>query len=332
VRTRPAQRTRTALIGLLAASLGSLALTACGSGSSGGSTAITMGIEPWVGYAPWYIAQEKGFFAKHGLSVSIVNFQQDTDRNSALIAGKTDVSNIDTGRTIQFAAKNLPGRPILLEDASVGADAILADPSVSSAAQLQGQKVAYESGTTSDLLLHYYLLQNKIPFSAVTSINVPAANAGALLIAGKDKVTVTYQPYIGEATSGANGIKAHVLYSSAGAPGLIGDFLVANKTWLAGHAADAKKLLAAWSDAIAYYDSHRADAVAIMAKGIGSKPADLAPTLSGVKLYSVADNTALVSSGELAKTYLSVGETLKAMGVINKAVPLASAADLSYVK
>src|SRR3981081_504147 len=59
---------------------------------------VSMGIEPWIGYAPWYIAQKKAFFKSCGVDVTIVNFQTDADRNAALIAGKTDVSNIDTGR------------------------------------------------------------------------------------------------------------------------------------------------------------------------------------------------------------------------------------------
>ncbi len=325
--------------GLAIALAGLAGLAACSSSpSSAGSggtqlSSVTMGIEPWIGYAPWYIAQQEGYFAKHGLSVTITNFQQDADRNTALLAGQTNVSNIDTGRTIQFAAKGQPGVPLLLEDASVGADAMMSVNSISTAAQLKGQAVAYEYGTTSDLLLHYYLLQNHMPFNSITSVNVPAADAGTLLIAGKNKVVVTYQPYISEATSSpAGGAKVHVFFSSAQAPGLISDFLVANKTWLAGHAKEARELIAAWSDSITYFTTHRTQAIAIMAKGVGATPASLASTLAGVKLYSVAENLSLVSSGQLASTYLNIGNTLKAMGQISNPVQLNSVANFSYLK
>jgi NitT/TauT family transport system substrate-binding protein len=267
------------------------------------------------------------------LKVTIVNFQQDADRNAALVAGRTNVSNIDTGRTIQFAVKNEPAVPLLLVDDSNGADAIMSVKSISQAAQLKGQTIAYEYGTTSDLLLHYYLLQHHMPFTAVKPVNVPAADAGTLLIAGKNKVVVTYQPYISEATSNPSAAsKVHVFFSSAQAPGLISDFLVANKTWLAGHAKQARELVQAWSDAISFYHAHRQQAIAIMAKGIGATPASLKPILSGVILYSVANNLSLVHSGQLAREYLGIGRTLQAMGVIPHPAQLSSVANFSFLK
>ncbi len=204
--------------------------------------------------------------------------------------------------------------------------------SISTAAQLKGQTIAYEYGTTSDLLLHYFLLQNHMPFNSVKSVNVPAADAGTLLIAGKNKVVVTYQPYIAEATSNPSASNVHVFFSSAQAPGLISDFLVANKGWLAGHAKQARELIEAWSDSITYFNTHRTQAVAIMAKGIGATPASLASTLAGVILYSVADNQSLVSTGKLASEYTAIGKTLQAMGQVKHPVPLSSVANFSFLK
>lgn len=301
-------------------------------GTSASVTTLSMGIEPWIGYAPWYIAQEKGFFAKHGLKVNLVNFQTDGDRNSAVIAGKTEVANIDAGRVVQFAASGLPGVPLLLEDASVGADAILADKSITTASGLVGKSVSYEYGTTSDLLLHYYLLKNNVSADQVASNNVPAANAGALLIAGKSPVVVTYEPYISEATSGASGGKSHVLFGSDQAEGLISDFLVANKDWLAAHPDAAKALLAAWDESVAYYKSDRSDAIAIMAKGVGADPASLDSTLAGVKIYSVADNKQMFTDGSLARGIKMISDTYVSMGTLKQPVELTGLGDFAELK
>jgi len=323
---------------LLGAALTTTSLFAGSVGTAGASSTplanVSMGIEPWIGYAPWYIAQQEGYFAKFGLNVNIVNFGQDADRNAALIAGQTDVSNIDTGRTIQFAVKNEPAVPLMIEDDSNGADAIMSSASVSTAAQLKGQTVDYESGTTSDLLLHYYLLTHHLSFNSVKSVNVPAADCGVLLISGKSKVVVTYQPYISEATSSSSSSAkgVHVFFSSAQAPGLISDFLVANKTWLAGHAKQAHELVQAWDASITYFHTHRTQAVAIMAKGIGATPSSLVSTLAGVILYSVADNQSLVSSGKLATEYQGIGNTLKAMGTITHTVALNSVANFKFLR
>ena len=64
--------------GAVAVAVG-LLLAACGSSSSTVKApssipnkpeagVIKMGIEPWIGYGPWYIAQKEGYFKKLGLN------------------------------------------------------------------------------------------------------------------------------------------------------------------------------------------------------------------------------------------------------------------------
>jgi NitT/TauT family transport system substrate-binding protein len=295
---------------------------------------INMGTEPWIGYGPWWIAQKQGYFQKHGLNVNIVNFQTDGDRDSALIAGRTDVSNEPTNGIIRFDSTGKANlKALIFEDASLGADAVLAKKGITSPKQLIGKTVAYEQGTTSDLLIHYLLQVNHIPFSKIKVVNAPAADAGTLVIAGKVDVGVTYQPYISNATSGrgaATGV--HVLYSSAQAPGLISDFLAANASWLGSHQAVVKDLVAAWKDSINYFLTHRTSAVAIMAAGVGATPGSLTSTLAGVKLYSIAENQALFKSGALAKQYNGIGKTMKSQGVIKSLTPFGTAVDFSAQK
>ncbi len=100
-----------ATLGTALTSLLTVGLVAPPAASASTLVPVSMGTEPWIGYAPWYIAQQEGYFTKYGLKVNIVNFEEDADRNAALVAGKTDVSNIDTGRTVQFANIGPPPSP-----------------------------------------------------------------------------------------------------------------------------------------------------------------------------------------------------------------------------
>ena len=296
-------------------------------------TNINMGTEPWIGYGPWWIAQKQGLFQKHGLKVNIVNFQTDADRDSALIAGRTDVSNEPTNGIIRFDSTGKASmRAVIFEDASLGADAVLSTKSITTAQQLIGKTVAYEQGTTSDLLIHYLLQVNHIPFSKIKVVNAPAADAGTLLIAGKVDVAVTYEPYITNATSGAHGKNVHVLYSSRQAPGLISDYLAANQNWLSSHQAVAKDLVATWNDSINYFLTHHTSGVAIMAAGVGATPASLTTTLAGVKLYSIAENQSLYKSGALAQQYNGIGKTMRAQGVIKSLTPFSTVVNFSAQK
>src|SRR5581483_1427083 len=122
---------------------------------------IKMGLEPWLGYGQWQVASSKGIFKANGLdSVELVNFTQDADLNAALASGKLDCACVATHTSMAMAAAGLPIKIVLLLDVSMTADAMLSDGSVLSIPELKGKQIAYEEGTTSDLLLNYALAAN----------------------------------------------------------------------------------------------------------------------------------------------------------------------------
>lgn len=331
IRSRTLVATAALLVTLASAAMPARAMTHTGRSGTAGSLLVKLGTEPWIGYGPWWIAQKQGFFTKEGVTVQLVNFQQDADRNAALASDQTQFSNIDTGRTIQMVANNkLTLSLLLLLDDSEGADAMLSTKSIGSLTALRGQQIAYEQGTTSDLLLHYALRTAGIPFRAIHPVYIPAANAATALVAGHVAAAVTYEPYISNVVA-AHGANVHVLYSSAQAPGLIGDYLVSNRAFVQAHPDVVRRLLRAWNDAMTYWAGHRAAGTAIMAAGVGSTVTALQATLRGVKIYTVAQNRALLGSGELARRYRLVGETLASESVVKRPVAATTVLDLSYL-
>jgi NitT/TauT family transport system substrate-binding protein len=89
---------------------------------------IKMGLEPWLGYGQWHVANKKGLFKAQGLdSVELVNFTQDADLNAALASGQLDCANVATHTAMAFAAAGLPIKIVMLLDVSMTADAILSD-------------------------------------------------------------------------------------------------------------------------------------------------------------------------------------------------------------
>lgn len=290
---------------------------------------LKMGTEPWIGYGPWWIARAKGFFKKEGIDVQLITFQQDADLNAALASGNTQVANIATHTSIKLILNNhLPITPVLLLDDSEGADAMLGSASIKTLNDLRGKTVAYEFGTTSDLLFHYALLHAHIPVSAVKSQNIPAADAATALVAGRVDAAVTYEPYISSVAGKGKGI--HVLYSSKVAPGLIGDFMVANNSLIKNHPEEVRALLRAWNDSMTYWARNYADGVAIMAKGVGSSPSDLKTTLAGAVIYTVAQNKSL-AKGLIQKRYRMVNEVLRSTGVVKSTLNPATTLNFSFL-
>ena len=83
---------------------------------------IRMGIEPWIGYGPWWIADAKGFDKANGVDLQITNFSTDADINSAFAANKIDVENLATHTGLRFLGAGVPLKFVLFEDVSRTAD------------------------------------------------------------------------------------------------------------------------------------------------------------------------------------------------------------------
>ncbi len=190
--------------------------------------AIKMGIEPWLGYGQWHIAAKKGLFKSSGLDqVEIVNFTTDADFNAALAAGQLDCGSIATHTAMNFLAAGLPIRIVALLDISKTADAMISDGSVTDIKGLKGKQVAYEEGSTSDILLNFALDANGMTIADIERVPMPAADAGSALIAGRVPVAVTYEPYLTLAMQQNKNVK--MIYEAGVSPGLISDVFVVTR-------------------------------------------------------------------------------------------------------
>jgi NitT/TauT family transport system substrate-binding protein len=278
-----------------------LGLAACGSDDDGGGGAasadipakpesgqITMGIQPWIGYGPWYIAAEKGFFADQGIDVKLTNFTTDNDLNSAFASGKMDVANAATHTALKLVEAGLDAKLVLVEDVSTTADAIVAGPEIGSIKDLAGQRVAYEEGTTSDILLRFALAENGMSIDDIEPVPLPAADAGSALIAGRVPAAVTYEPYLSTALKQDQG--SELLYTAGENPGLISDVLIASDDMLAERPGQLAALAGAWAQAVDFYMKDPKAGQRIIADAVGAKVEELATAFDGVKFFDLAQN------------------------------------------
>jgi NitT/TauT family transport system substrate-binding protein len=275
-----------------------------------------MGIEPWLGYGPWRIAEAKGIFKKNGLDVKIINFSTDDQINAAFASGKLEGTNVATHTALRFVAQGLPLKAVLLEDVSLEADAILSGKDVKSIKQLKGQKVAYEEGTTSDILLAYALSQNGMSKDDIKPVPIPASDAGTAFLAGRVPIAVTYEPYLTTALQKDNNAK--LLYTAGENPGLIGDVFAVSEDTIKNKPGQVAALIKSWSEAVQFYNDHPKEAQAIITKAVGSKPGELTTAFKGVKLYDLDENKQqLAPDGEyVTKTIHDVADAAKSVGLL----------------
>ena len=151
---------RRLLVGLAAGSL-LIAATACGSSgggggsgsngssSSGGTTAVKVGVIPIVDVAPLYLGQKQGFFARHGLKLSMTTAQGGAAIVPGVVSGQFQFGFSNVTSLMIAQSQNVPVKAVANGVASTGvagkdfgAVVVKKDSPVKSAGDLQGKKVA----------------------------------------------------------------------------------------------------------------------------------------------------------------------------------------------
>jgi NitT/TauT family transport system substrate-binding protein len=291
---------------------------------------VKIAVEPWLGYGQWYVAQKKGFYAKEGLKdVQIISFQEDKDLDAAMAGGKVTVACVATNTALAMIAAGLPMKAVLLMDFSNSADAILSKDSITSIQQLKGKQVAYEEGTTSDVLLHYALSHAQMPFSDVDKVPMPADSAGNALIAGRVPVAVTYEPYISAALAAGKGF--HRLYIAGVDPGLISDVLIVPTSMITRSPGQIEALIRTWQDAMDYYNANVKDGRTIIAQAVGSDLASLNSAFDGVTYYTVPAARDAFNGSFRDRTFGDVLKAAQQAGLVNGNVTADQALDASVL-
>lgn len=299
--------------------------------SAPANATVRIGTQPWIGYGPWWIAQDQGIFAKYGIEAELIDFVTDTEVNAAFASGNMDVANVASHTAIKLYANGVDLKIVLLEDVSNAADAIIAPSAIATVADLAGKTVAYEEGSTSDLLLHYALAENNMQITDIVAAPMPAADAGAALIAGQVDAAVTYEPYISEAINQNGDIQP--LYTAAERPGLISDVLAARTQFAEANPDLMRALLKVWDEAVTFLRENPEAGRAIIAEAVGSTPEELVTAFEGVAFYDLAENQQFLAfdSENAAAVFNDVQSVALAIGLIDAPIDLARVVDPNYL-
>ncbi|MEN0106062.1 MAG: ABC transporter substrate-binding protein [Pseudomonas sp.] len=293
--------------------------------------ALKIALMPWLGYGQLHVAKERDLYKANGLAnVELVNFSEDKDLNAAFVSGQVDLAAVPTHQALQMVGAGLPVKIVMLMDTSEQADAILADASVKTLQDLKGKQIAFEEGTTSDILLRSALDKAGLAWSDITAIPMPAANAGAALIAERVSVAVTYEPYI--STAKAQSDKVHVLFTGKDSPGLIGDVLVARDDVIESKPGQVLATVKAWGQAVDFYNADQNQGRKIISEAIGSTPEELKTGFDGVQFVSLAANKDQFKGSFVADALPVIEKAAQDAGLITHSIPAEQLIDSRFVE
>lgn len=323
------QQLRRAAAAVTAGLFAVTALSSCAGEDNASGNEFRMGTQPWLGYGPWYITQDKGFAADRDVTIKLSNFSTDAEVTAALAGRKLDGANVATHTALKLIEAGVPVSIVLLEDVSAEADAIAA-VGIDEVKDLKGKKVAYEEGTTSDILLQSALDANGMSIDDVTKVPLPASDAGGALLAGRVPVAVTYEPYLTEARKANKDVK--LIYTAGETPGIISDVLVVHNDVIKENPQQVQALVDSWAESIDFYQEQTEEAREIISKGVGSEAAELQTAFEGVQFYGAAENQQMLDGEFRTETLRQVFDAAKLAGIVTGEVDLDKVINADFVK
>ncbi|WP_199245235.1 ABC transporter substrate-binding protein [[Phormidium] sp. ETS-05] len=313
--------TRRQTLWFITGAAGSLTLHACQPSQPTGNTATkaaSIGVFLWVGATPLYIAQEKGFFAKHGLNLDVKVFGANTDGNTAFISSRLNAVSPVTSEAITIAAGGKDFKIVLVQDNSFGGDGILARKSIKSIADFKGKKIAVEEASVSHFFLLQVLAKEGLGVKDFTLVNAGPDAAAAAYQSGQIDIAVTYAPYLAKANTAQP--DGRIIFDSSQMPTAISDLYVFDPKFTAENPEAVQAFVAGVLEGVEFFKTNRPEGLKIAAARLGVTVEELDRDIQGVRLPDLATNLEMLANPQsdlyLLKSMQSMAEFLKSSNQI----------------
>ncbi len=255
---------RRALTMTAAVAAAALLAAGCGSSSTGGSSGssgsaasdqtvvLRLGFLENITHASALIGIKEGFFSKDlgkNVTLKLYPFSTGTEEATALLAGQLDAAYVGPNPAIK-AWQTSGGNLIrVISGAASGGAELVVKKSITSAAQLKGQKLATPSlGNTQDVSLRYWLKSQGLTTSPTGGGDVPITpitpNSDAVLAFQSGQIAGGWEPAPYDAEMLADGGHALVNEASLWPNGqFVTTELVATQSFIAAHPSAISGLL-----------------------------------------------------------------------------------------
>jgi NitT/TauT family transport system substrate-binding protein len=281
-----------AAIAALAAGCGSSASSGSGSStdssnSSSSHITLRLGFLANITHAPALVGLNKGFFTKNlgdGVTLKTSVFSSGTEETTALLAGQLDAAYVGPNPAINAWQKSSGKAIKIISGAASGGAALVVKPSITSASQLKGQKVATPSlGNTQDVALRYWLKQHGLTTTQTGGGDVPVTpikpNSAAVLQFKSGQIAGGWEPAPYDAEMVADGGKELVNEASLWPGGkFVTTNLVVTQSFLKAHASVVNNLLKGQVESVKYINANtsaaetsaNAELTTLLGKGLKS--------------------------------------------------------------
>ncbi|RPI72330.1 MAG: hypothetical protein EHM45_22390 [Desulfobacteraceae bacterium] len=242
---------------------------------SGEPEAIRIAYSPFISATLFWIAEERGFFAENGLSVTVRKFDSGAEALNGVLNAEADVA-------VGLAEFPLVRKTLLKEKirafGNIDKTELIhivgrKDRGILSGSDLKGKTVGTALKTVSEFYLGVFLNQNGLTMQDIKlrDLKTPAQWVNAVADGEIDAICIA-QPYV-DLIQKRLADKAVVWPAQGGQP--LYSLLVSGNEWLAAHPQAAKRFLKALAQAEEYVVRYPAEAKAIAGKRLNLESAYL---------------------------------------------------------
>ncbi|MCK4761170.1 MAG: ABC transporter substrate-binding protein [Candidatus Aminicenantes bacterium] len=287
-----------------------------------------IGIVSWVGFGPFYIAEEMGFFKKEGVVGEIWKIENDGALRSALTSGELQgiIGSLDS--LASGIANGLKAKVVLKIDESNGSDGILAVNSIKNISDLKGKKVAFPKGVPPHFFLLNLLRKEGLSSKDIVPVYMEAGDAAVAFMAGKVDAAVTWEPWLSRADKPEYG---HKIISSLEAPGIIVDMFAFSEKTLKLRKKEAAAVLSAWFRALDFLQKNPREGCEIISRNMGIEAEEVMEMLKGLRFADYRENLQYFKSGEFSLRFDEAIEIYKQEGLVREKFPGSNAYDVTVL-
>ena len=151
----------------------------------------------WVGNGPFFVAKEKGLFAKEGVEVELINIEDHAAAFGSLVQSARSMLSKVPCRMRRLSRSRMKNRLVcvLALDEFRGGDGVLATKDIQTVADLKGKSVAVLPGSISHFYLNVLLKEAGLSEADIEVVDLSAEDAGQAFLLQEVDAAVTKIPF-----------------------------------------------------------------------------------------------------------------------------------------
>jgi len=234
-------------------------------------TPVTIQLDFIIGgkHAPWFVALEKGFYAKRGLAASIHAGKGSADTVRAIAAGGADFGFADMSTAIVARSRGIPA--VTVAQLGYVPSTVLwrEDTNIKTLKDLEGKSWAISPGQAQWFLMPAYCRINKIDFKSIKIQETAAPIQPAALVTGKADFIVMFRASndeVAEFAANKVGIKLNRIYMKDTGLDIYGSGLIAKDEDLKRRPELVRAYVEGTMEGLRYSRDHQEESLRILLK------------------------------------------------------------------